>query len=196
MYLYTADSLVASQTGQFPIFVGLLSWGNSTLDTFLYDGNGNTVFYGNETWNGTGWGSQGDENFIWSYNNYNQWVAENYAVLDTPTGWYPTSNYYWWYQLYAVPTGIKDVAKNFASDVYPNPFTHTFTVAYDAESGGTATLLLYDITGRLVTRTVAPASPGSNTLIWDAGYTLPAGMYTYELSLGNAVSRGKVLSNE
>ena len=165
-------------------------------DSFAYDANGNETFklYLSSP-DGTTLGKAGDFKEVYTFNSHDQFQTEVQSYWDTISGGFiPTYNYYWWYNDTAqVSTGITEL-KTINSCVYPNPFANTFTVSYDADHAGQATLRLYDINGRLITRTVTTAVPGSNTIVWDAGYTLPTGTYTYELRLGDAVSKGKLVS--
>jgi hypothetical protein len=55
-------------------------------------------------------------------------------------------------------------------------------------------LKLYDMTGRLITKTMTNISVGENKIVWDAGFALPKGCYTYDLVVGNVISNGKIIS--
>jgi hypothetical protein len=172
-------------------------WANSTIYWYQYDsyGNQDNVIY--QTWNNSTntWGEAHDYQRSYIFNSTGQYQSMAEKMWATATSsWVYTNQYSWWYGSYYV-AGIEEI-KTVASSAYPNPFTRSFTITFDAQAAGTATLRLYDISGRLLTQAATTAAPGSNAITWDAGYTLPAGVYIYELSLGDAVSRGKMVSNE
>jgi hypothetical protein len=158
-----------------------------------YDANGNDISDMRMSWNGSSWGAVNDAMNNYSYNGYNQYVMNTYSSYDGST-FVPVENAYYWYESYQGPAGISEVPSAISSTVYPNPFNSTFTVAFDAGQSGAATLKLYNINGQLLTRTETTVRTGANNIDWDGGYKLPAGVYIYELYLGNAMSRGKVVS--
>ncbi len=170
-------------------------WANTSIAWFQYDQYGNRDNITSQRWNTSTntWGVARDYQKAIDFNSVGQYQSMSQYTWETATStWLNTYDYHWWYSGY-YPSGIDEI-KTITSSVYPNPFTRSFTVAFDAESAGAATLKLYDMDGRLITRTVTNAKSGANIMTWDAGYTLPAGVYIYELSLGNAISRGKLIA--
>jgi hypothetical protein len=77
--------------------------------------------------------------------------------------------------------------------VYPNPFNAQTRISYVLPTAGPATLVLYDLTGRLVT-TLADgyALPGAHTAGWDGtGYA--SGIYVVRLTAGTQIALSKLL---
>ena len=67
--------------------------------------------------------------------------------------------------------------------VHPNPFSESFTLAFDYEGGNSAAIEIFDPAGRIVMRTDRELSPGRNTLPLDCR-RLAAGVYSLRVSAG------------
>ncbi|MCK4774875.1 MAG: choice-of-anchor B family protein, partial [Candidatus Krumholzibacteria bacterium] len=83
---------------------------------------------------------------------------------------------------------------------YPNPFNPTTTIDYDVPaSGGHVTLLIYDVSGRLVRTMVnGTQTPGRKTVTWDGrsnrGQMVATGVYFYRMTApGFAKTRKMVM---
>lgn len=78
-------------------------------------------------------------------------------------------------------------------DVYPNPFNPTTTIRFSIETQGIASLLMYDITGRLVKVLINDRiAAGEYEIRWDAsGY--PSGLYFIQLTFGDRTYTHKTL---
>lgn len=69
----------------------------------------------------------------------------------------------------------------------PNPFNPSTTIGFSLEEGGLVSLLVFDVSGRLV-RTLAngPLARGAHAVSWDGrddrGQAAPAGIYLYRLT--------------
>jgi agmatine/peptidylarginine deiminase len=81
--------------------------------------------------------------------------------------------------------------------VYPNPFVDNISFGFNANSGSSIKLKLFDISGRLVYNYEAIATNGKNTIYWDGtnnqGNSLSGGLYLFDLKVGDQSSTGKVL---
>jgi hypothetical protein len=69
---------------------------------------------------------------------------------------------------------------------YPNPFNPTSTICYDLPEASDISLIVYDITGREVTRLVDDnLAPGYHRVIWNGknstGWAAPSGLYVARL---------------
>jgi hypothetical protein len=68
---------------------------------------------------------------------------------------------------------------------YPNPFNPSTTISYSLAKASSVSLIVYDITGRVVTTLVdGKKSAGSYSIPWDAS-NVSSGVYFYKLSAGN-----------
>jgi len=77
--------------------------------------------------------------------------------------------------------------------VYPNPFNPTTTIRYNLIEDGIATLTIYDVTGRELTKLVNTEKPaGSYELTWNAD-NIPAGVYFCKLVQGSHVYTQKLI---
>jgi hypothetical protein len=75
---------------------------------------------------------------------------------------------------------------------YPNPFNPSTTIEYSTPREGIVTLQVYDVLGRMVSKTSAGTqSPGTHTIIFNAG-TLSSGVYYYRLQLVGDDSRAPI----
>jgi hypothetical protein len=75
--------------------------------------------------------------------------------------------------------------------VYPNPSDGVFTVAYTCQQGGTAEVIVFDLTGRKFISEEVTMNPGVNALPLDlSGVT--DGFYLLQIIKGNEISRLKV----
>ncbi|QOI96041.1 MAG: S8 family serine peptidase [Flammeovirgaceae bacterium] len=77
-------------------------------------------------------------------------------------------------------TGIETDNQTTPLEVYPNPFDEKFTVRYTTHNPGNASVLVMDITGRVVYRAQFEESFGENSLELD-GNNLKSGLYTFLL---------------
>lgn len=81
---------------------------------------------------------------------------------------------------------------------YPNPFSQSTTIQFWKENYGHAEIIIYDLTGRTVSRLSCQNCPaGSNELVWDgkdeAGNPLDSGVYIYRLFHENQVSSHRMI---
>ncbi|MBF8294940.1 MAG: hypothetical protein HW389_1485 [Bacteroidetes bacterium] len=75
---------------------------------------------------------------------------------------------------------------------YPNPFNPSTTIEYSTPREGFVTLQVYDVLGRMVSKTSAGTqSPGTHTIMFNAG-TLSSGVYYYRLQLVGDDSRSPI----
>jgi flagellar hook assembly protein FlgD len=82
----------------------------------------------------------------------------------------------------------------------PNPFHHTTRVRFTVPPGPVekATLCIYDLHGQVIKTLLAgDVNPGTYSMVWD-GHTdfcrrVPAGMYVYQLAVGNLVQEARLM---
>jgi hypothetical protein len=80
--------------------------------------------------------------------------------------------------------------RNVLFPAYPNPFQRGTSISFELREGRTASLEVFDITGRRVRDLLGrkTLSPGSHTVTWDgrddAGRVVASGVYLYRLSAG------------
>ena len=68
---------------------------------------------------------------------------------------------------------------------YPNPFNPSTTISYSLAKASSVSLIVYDITGRVVTTLAhGEKAAGSYSIPWDAS-NFSSGVYFYKLSAGN-----------
>jgi hypothetical protein len=152
---------------------------NSAQQSILYLGDAGT-----NTW-------YPYSNTVWNINQSGLIVSEMDSSWQTL--WVPATSHYYWYTENS-GSGVKASPQVISSSVYPNPFTKTFTITFISKKEGDVMLKLYDMTGRLITKTMTNISVGENKIVWDAGFALPKGCYTYDLVVGNVISNGKIIS--
>lgn len=76
---------------------------------------------------------------------------------------------------------------------YPNPFNPTTTIQFSVETHRNASLLIYDIMGRLVTKLVGEQlQPGEHKVIWDAS-EMPSGVYICRLIIDSQIQMRKMV---
>lgn len=99
------------------------------------------------------------------------------------------------------PTGLEDVVpERFALySNMPNPFNPSTVIRYDVpRGGGTVTLRIYDVTGRLVREFIDESgAPGRKHVVWDGrtarGEPATTGVYFYRLSASGFTETKKML---
>lgn len=83
----------------------------------------------------------------------------------------------------------------------PNPFVNQTTIRYSLSAKSKTSLLIYDITGRLVTTLVSKdVNPGINSINWNGrnerNQPVAAGIYFYQLKTPNYTKTNKILLTE
>ena len=100
----------------------------------------------------------------------------------------------------AVSTGVENLPANFAlAQNYPNPFNPTTTISYTLPTAVDVELIVFDITGREVTRladhTNQPA--GKYDVIWNGldanGAKVASGLYFYRIHAGDFQQTHKMM---
>ena len=93
-------------------------------------------------------------------------------------------------------TGIEDTYNTTANaTAYPNPFSETVRFDLPETKAKTATLGIYDVSGRSIYKqTLSVNKGGINQFIWDAGNTgVNNGVYLYKIIAGENVFTGKIV---
>jgi hypothetical protein len=96
-----------------------------------------------------------------------------------------------------ISTGVAEQLLNNGSviSMYPNPVNDILSVNLDAKASAKATLVLYDLNGRIVVSENAIITTGMNTISINTS-TLNSGFYIAEIQVnGQAVSHAKLLKN-
>lgn len=84
-------------------------------------------------------------------------------------------------------TGVPKTDTSQSISLYPNPFTSSFSL--NAHSHNIQTLIVCNTTGQRVLQ----LHPGKNEVVID-GYSLPAGLYYYKVTLdNNSITTGKLI---
>jgi hypothetical protein len=81
---------------------------------------------------------------------------------------------------------------------HPNPFNPTTTIEYSLDAGGSVSLRVYDVSGRLVRTLVeGEKGPGAHAEVWngrnDRGEAVSTGVYFYRLRAGEKVLTRKAV---
>ena len=72
---------------------------------------------------------------------------------------------------------------------YPNPFNPSTEIRFSLSKASTASLVVYDMTGRVVAELLdGSLGAGSHSVTWNAS-NLPSGVYVYRLQTGDFVER-------
>jgi len=101
-------------------------------------------------------------------------------------------------QLFDYNSTFIEVERNQPTDFilhqnYPNPFNPTTTISYELLNSGYVSLNLYDILGNKISELVAGEKPaGKHNILFDAG-SLPSGVYTYVLNIGDKIQSKKLM---
>jgi Tol biopolymer transport system component len=92
----------------------------------------------------------------------------------------------------ALPTGFAITGN------HPNPFNPSTTISFGLPSSGTASLAVYDITGRKVRELAAGRmTAGAHSTVWDgrdaSGRAVSSGVYFARLSIGGAATTHRMM---
>jgi len=91
------------------------------------------------------------------------------------------------------PTLAVNNSQNGRTQVYPNPFSNNFTIAYDQKSSSDVTLSIYDANGRLV-KTLRKTAEKAGQKTWNvAADDLKPGLYFYNLKYSGGELSGKLI---
>jgi hypothetical protein len=81
---------------------------------------------------------------------------------------------------------------------YPNPFNPETRITYALTEQSSVALIIFDVNGKEIRKLFKGSqAPGNYSFIWDAkdenGYTLPSGLYFYQLRIDNRIETKKML---
>ncbi len=103
-------------------------------------------------------------------------------------------------EFYAVQ--VEEYNKESEIKVYPNPFAGNTTIEFSANKTTTASVYIYDISGRLVTKLLdkEQVSKGITSLTWNGnnskGAKAPAGIYFYSILKDGEYFSGKIMKTQ
>ena len=120
-------------------------------------------------------------------------------VLPKPTN--NSWNGYTWNSITVVPaegiSGIKEVIKNGAVDIYPNPAKETATVNFELEKAGDVKIALVDMSGKEVTAVYKGFTPAGMFIKTFGTGHLPAGVYLLNILIdGDTIVKKIVLRRD
>jgi hypothetical protein len=81
-------------------------------------------------------------------------------------------------------------------DVYPNPFTENFTIAFNVEEHGTVVTTLRDIQGKVISNNTINVTKGANQFSFADGSSLPKGMYFVSLEYKGQLITSKIAKTD
>ncbi len=91
------------------------------------------------------------------------------------------------------PTLAVNNVQNSRTQVYPNPFSDHFTIAFDQKSSSDVTLLIYDANGRVV-KTLRKTAEKAGQKVWTiAADDFKSGLYFYNLKYNGGELSGKLI---
>jgi hypothetical protein len=152
-----------------------------------YDTSGNILILTEEYANGGSWAGSME---TVSYGAQNQVLNVKSYRINAGNSIFDQEDIIWYEEYSNVKASPKET---FSSQVYPNPCTKTFSIEFTTKSHGETTLFLYDINGKLITRTFSNTFPGKNSIVWDIGHSLNPGCFNYVLIIDGKISTGKIL---
>lgn len=98
--------------------------------------------------------------------------------------------------LFSLETGPEIILREGQIDIfenYPNPFNPSTTFSYSVTQPGKTELVLYSVTGQLVSQIITRYSPaGEHQVVWSAG-ALPSGLFIAKLNHNSEIKIKKIL---
>ena len=85
---------------------------------------------------------------------------------------------------------------NMQREVYPNPFTESFTMAFNVHDRGSVNVSLRDIQGKLISSKAINANKGENQFSFENGSSLPKGLYFVSLEFNGEVITSKIAKTD
>ena len=107
-------------------------------------------------------------------------------------------NRYWQVEMIDLSVGINETVAATPAPVrvWPQPATDRVQFELEATTGGSSTLTVFDLSGTVVAQKRFEArNPGINRYEWTPSSELAAGMYVYQLNIGQQLSTGKLTIN-
>jgi hypothetical protein len=162
-------------------------WNNQYRLSMFYNIRHQQTFWQYASWNNGVWTN--GHRVTTGYRPDGYPIEEIHSSYDFTTGTFAPNDRYT--NIYGYSTGISEISQDLYSRAYPNPTHGSFDIVYSADKAGAATLVLYDLSGKLISLTESTSVRGENHLTWSA-FPLSQGMYIYELSIPDAMGRGKL----
>jgi hypothetical protein len=129
-------------------------------------------------------GDIGTHNLVVNTNNYlaGQKTAEPYAIKGYKI-------------IVSAPAGINEISKTqILLQNNPNPFSDKSEILFNADENGTAEFMIYDMLGKVVSKSIVPVTNGTNKIEVNAK-DFESGLYFYSVMYGNnAFTRKMVIS--
>ena len=98
--------------------------------------------------------------------------------------------------IFSLETGPDIILREGQIDIfenYPNPFNPSTTFSYSVTQPGKTELVLYSVTGQLVSQIITGYSPaGEHQVVWSAG-ALPSGLFIAKLNHNSEIKIKKIL---
>ena len=98
--------------------------------------------------------------------------------------------------IFSLETGPDIILREGQIDIfenYPNPFNPSTTFSYSVTQPGKTELVLYSVTGQLVSQIITRYSPaGEHQVVWSAG-ALPSGLFIAKLNHNSEIKIKKIL---
>jgi len=91
-------------------------------------------------------------------------------------------------------TGIEDISAHVSNlNIFPNPISNEFAVAFDLKESNNVSLQLYSVTGELVKQLINEKIDGSHVTRQFNTQDLPVGIYLAKLNVGQASTTQKIV---
>ncbi len=118
----------------------------------------------------------------------NQFTGGQRSRMETYTSYYRPGLGF----LQAPPPDFARAASATAPEVFPNPFVSASTIRFTLDAEAEVTVRVYDVLGRAVATLVDDRlEAGTHAAVFEAD-TLPSGTYAYRVTIGDAVTTGRM----
>jgi len=193
VYNITLTAVVCNDTSRYtqticvgsPSFAPLFNYQtNSLTATFINQSTGVTQNQGTFSWNFGDGATSVEQNPMHTYTQSGSYTVELQAIVCNDTLIFRQT-------VVVVAVGVTNVVKNAKfGEFIPNPTNGSTTLPYHLNDQETATLSIYDYTGRIIEQT---RLTGTGTYQFNAS-NYPAGMYVYAATIdGNIVLQDKLV---
>ena len=164
------------------------NWVNASKNVLDFDAHGHLILNEWYDWNSS-WDLQSADRFLYTYDSLGRTEAYIYQTSYLVPGQFENANKVVYSNFFV---GAESMLKPITElKTFPNPVTDQLNFDLKLEKNGPVSIALFDIQGRKRLETMS--NYNGNVITIPVGASLENGVYFYQLKMGEAIAKGKIV---